>query len=421
MRVQFPLLTWFAVSLVFPVGTLPAAPTREDDSGRMTIAEANAEIPAFARKYKFSCSVCHAPIPRLTEFGETFAANGFQIAFEEEPRDTIDTGDPLLRLMKDVPLAVRFDGYAQASTLTEGEAVSNDLSFPYGIKLLSGGPIANKISYYFYFFLSERGEIAGVEDAYLQFSDIGGSGVSAMVGQFQVSDPLFKRELRLEFEDYQLYRIRMGDARADLTYDRGVMVPFSPWKNGDWTLGVVNGQGIGAATESRQYDRDDSKNLFARYSHSLGKVRIGVFGLYGNERANDATDETWYFGPDASVELGDWGQLNLQFLRRWDTQPFFDAPGAPTDTWANATLAELIWWPAGAAGRWYVSGLWNWIDASDPIVSLRINEQEFIEKYNVVAVDGTYLLWRNIRLTGEVAWDIEREGARLALGFVTAF
>ena len=388
---------------------------------RVSFTEGNVEIPAFARKYKFSCSVCHAPIPRLTEFGATFAANGFQIAFEEEPRDTIDTGDPMLRLMKDVPLAIRFDGYAQASTLTDGEAVSNDLSFPYGIKLLSGGPIAKKISYYFYFFLSERGEIAGIEDAYLQFSDIGGSGVGVMAGQFQISDPLFKRELRLEFEDYQLYRIRMGDARADLTYDRGVMVPFSPWKNGDWTLGVVNGQGIGAATESRQYDRDNGKNLFARYSHSLGKVRLGVFGLYGKETANDVSDETWYVGPDASVGLGNWGELNLQYLRRWDSQPFFDTPGGPTDTWANSALAELIWWPTGAGGRWYLTALWNWIDASDPIVSLRINEQVFIEKYNLVAVDASYLVWRNIRFTGEVAWDIEREGARLALGFVSAF
>jgi len=400
-----------------------ATPVRADVASpeRVVLGEGHMEIPAFARKYNFSCSVCHAPIPRLTEFGEMFAGNGFQIAVEEPPRDTIDTGDPMLRLMKDVPLALRFDGFAQASTLTDGEAVSNDLSFPYGIKLLSGGPIAHKISYYFYFFLSERGEIAGIEDAYLQFTDIGGSGISVMAGQFQVSDPLYKRELRLEFEDYQLYRVRMGDARADLTYDRGFMVPFSPWKNGDWTLGIVNGQGIGQATESRQYDRDDSKNVFARYSHSLGPVRLGAFGFYGVERANEVNDEIWWFGPDASLELGHWGQLNLQYLRRQDSRPFFDATDAPTDTWVNSVLAELIWWPTEVNGRWYVAGLWNWIDASDPIVSLRINEQVFIQNYNLLAVDVSYLVWRNIRFTGEVGWDIEREGARLAVGVVSAF
>ena len=390
-------------------------------TGRVVLGEGHAEIPAFARKYGFSCSVCHAPIPRLTEFGDTFAGNGFQISSKEEPRDTIDTGDPLLRLMKDVPLAIRFDGYAQANTLGDSDAVSNDLSFPWGIKLLSGGPIANNISYYIYFFLSERGEIAGLEDAYLQFTDIWSSGVSIMAGQFQVSDPLFKRELRMTFEDYQLYRIRMGDARADLTYDRGVMVPFSPWKNGDWTLGVVNGQGLRDATEARQYDRDNSKNLFARYSHSLGPVRLGVFGLYGKEDANDVSNEIVWFGPDASLALGGWGELNLQYLRRQDTRPFFDTPDAPTDTWANSVLAEVIWWPTGVNGRWWVTGLWNWIDASDPIVSLRINEQVFIQEYNALALDVSWLFWRNVRFTGEVAWDIEREGARLVLGVVSAF
>lgn len=416
-------VTRLTLSILLVSIPVSSTPLRADDSrpGRVTLGAGHAEIPAFARKYGFSCSVCHDPIPRLTEFGETFAGNGFQISVEEEPRDTIDTGDPLLRLMQDVPLAIRFDGYAQANTLGDGREVSNDLSFPWGIKLLSGGPIARNVSYYVYFFLSERGEIAGLEDAYLQFTDIWSSGVSIMAGQFQVSDPLFKRELRLEFEDYMLYRIRMGDARADLTYDRGVMVPFSPWENGDWVLGVVNGQGLRDATESRQYDRDNSKNLFARYSHSLGPVRLGVFGLYGRERANDISNEIVWFGPDASIALGAWGELNLQYLRRQDTRPFFDTPDAPSDTWANSVLAELIWWPAGANGRWWVTGLWNWIDASDPIVSLRINEQAFVPKYNAIAADVSWLFWRNVRFTSEIAWDIERDGARFVVGVVSAF
>ena len=32
-----------------------------------------------------------------------------------------------------------------------------------------------------------------------------------------MSDPLFKRELRLGYEDYQPYRVRVGDTRADLS------------------------------------------------------------------------------------------------------------------------------------------------------------------------------------------------------------
>ena len=37
-------------------------------------------IPAFARKYRVSCLVCHSAVPRLNAFGEQFAANGFEFA-----------------------------------------------------------------------------------------------------------------------------------------------------------------------------------------------------------------------------------------------------------------------------------------------------------------------------------------------------
>ena len=64
---------------------------------RVVTAPAEA-IPAFARKYQFSCSTCHAPVPRLKPFGEAFAARGFRLEdpSQEPPRATYDVGDPTL-------------------------------------------------------------------------------------------------------------------------------------------------------------------------------------------------------------------------------------------------------------------------------------------------------------------------------------
>lgn len=62
-----------------------------------------------------------------TLFGETFAGNGFQFSLDEEPRGEIDTGDDLLRLLQDIPLAIRFDAYVQAQG---GVAASTDLQAP---------------------------------------------------------------------------------------------------------------------------------------------------------------------------------------------------------------------------------------------------------------------------------------------------
>ncbi|MGH9894045.1 MAG: hypothetical protein ACREA0_19115 [bacterium] len=51
------------------------------------VKAANA-IPASARRYRVSCSLCHNPVPVLTLFGETFAATGFRMSPKEQPTDT---------------------------------------------------------------------------------------------------------------------------------------------------------------------------------------------------------------------------------------------------------------------------------------------------------------------------------------------
>ena len=142
---------------------------------------ADNEIPAFARKYGVSCNMCHHPVPKLNEFGETFAGNGFRFAPNEAPRDTINTGDDLLDLTRNLPLAIRMDVYAQA--FTDGE-VATDWKTPYNVKILSGGTISKSFSYYLYFFLFERGEVGGIEDAFIQWNDVGGVPVDLILGQF---------------------------------------------------------------------------------------------------------------------------------------------------------------------------------------------------------------------------------------------
>ena len=397
-----------------------------------TSAEA---IPAFARKYRVTCSMCHAPVPRLNAFGERFAANGFEFAPGEVPRDTIATGDPLLRLQQSVPLAVRFDAYMSALSRRNAGQVVVDQKLPWVVKVLSGGQVADKVSYYMYFLASERGDVVGLEDAYIQFTDVAGSGVSVLAGQFQVSDPLFKRELRLEYEDYQPYRVRVGGTRADLTYDRGLMALWSPREGTDVAVQLVNGQGLGAANPAYQYDRDGFKNVVLRLSQDMGPLRVGAFGYYGEEKANGTSSRIRMVGPDGTIGLGDAGELNFQLYRRWDDDPFLGGctsarpcPGgatAPFATTVDAAMAELVFWPQGENGRWFVTGLWNWIDADAPVVSLRLGEQGttpgFLTRYNSGGAGLHYVLRRNLRLLGEGSWDFESDQARLITGVSLAF
>ena len=390
-------------------------------------------IPAFARKYRVSCSLCHSPFPRLTAFGNQFAANGFEFAPGEPPRDTISTGDPLLRLQNTLPLAMRMEGYLTTLAQKGENVVGPDLQTPWGIKLLTGGQVADGISYYMYFFMSERGEIAGLEDAYVQFSDIGGSGFNLIAGQFQVSDPLFKRELRLEYDDYQVYRARLGEVRSDLTYDRGLFGFFSPWENGDVSLMLVNGRGLSQAGDNRLYDTDRLKNVMARYAHQLGPVYLGAFGYYGKEEKGGNTDRSLVWGPDVSVALGSKLEVNAQYIHRQDTNPFYlDACGAgdprcdagasdPLEVNLDGIMTEILFFPQGEAGPWVISGLYNYLNADREALSVRLGEEGYLTNYQTMAVGGTYSLRRNLRFMGELGYDTEMERARFVVGAVTAF
>ena len=91
-------------------------------------------------------------------------------------------------------------------------------------KLLSGGAIYKNVSYYVYYIL-EEGDAGKLEDAFLMFNNLFGSELDFFIGQFQVSDPLFKRELRLTRADYDIYKVKVGNLQmSNLTYDRGIIL-----------------------------------------------------------------------------------------------------------------------------------------------------------------------------------------------------
>ena len=363
-------------------------------------------IPAFARKYQFSCSTCHAPVPRLKAFGEQFAARGFRLdPAQEPPRATIDTGDPTLRLLREVPLAVRVDGFG---SWKEGALAEADVEWPWAFKVLSGGPLNESISYYVYFIL-EKGGVQGLEDAYLQFNSPLKLPINLMVGQFQICDPLFKRELRLERFDYQIFKTRVGHAPADLTYDRGVIASWAFPGGLDSVFQVVNGNGIREADHD-DFDQDALKTVSWRLSRQAGPVRLGVFSYYGKQRLSaDVRNRTWYLGPDVVVDFNGSLQLNAQYLERRDDDPFF--AGVRGGQWeTRGGFAELHYLPRGPDGPWIVSLLYNKVDSDDPEAL-----------WHSGSLTLTRLLARNVKLMFEGGREIERKAGRASIGLVAAF
>ncbi len=366
-------------------------------------------IPAFARKYSISCKVCHNPFPKLKPYGDEFASNGYVIKDKETPRYNIDTGDNLLSLLRELPIAIRFDGFM---TFDNGHNKRFDFSSPYIIKLMSGGEIAKHISYYLYFIFTEGGEIAGLEDAFIMFHDLFKTNLSISVGQFQVADPMFKRELRLTYEDYRIYGVKVGQARTDLTYDRGLMVSYGLPGGTDLTLEVVNGLGLNTADDVGTFDTDKYKNFMFRVSHDFSpEFRAGAFGSTGKEKQDNARDSLWMAGGDLTYTQPKF-QFNAQYLYREDKNPYFLIAGAEKIQ-TQGGFAELLYFPRGDDSRWYLVALGNWVDSDQPDL-----------KYTSAGLHYGYLLRRNVRATVEATYVFKSElpkHLRFGLGLITGF
>ena len=368
-------------------------------------------IPAFARKYNMTCKTCHSPFPSLKAYGDEFAGNGFQLKDQDAPRYYVDTGDDELSLIRDIPLALRLEGYV---TYNVQNSELSDFTAPWILKLLSGGAITKDVAYYFYFFFSERGDVAGIEDAFLMFNDLFSTELDFMIGQFQVSDPLFKRELRLTFDDYMIYTIRPGYSNINLTYDRGVMFNYGLDIGTNINVQVLNGTGIGGTSPFRTFDKDKYKNVFAAISQDIGEYfRLGVSGYYGNELIDNpdtlysATNELLMAGVDASVALGPL-ELNVQYVERRDKNPY--AFIESEELKSRGGFGELIFRPDGDNSKWYGTLLYNNVSSDDKLV-----------EWESLAFHLGYLLRRNIRLVGEYSYNIKDEFGRIGVGFITAF
>ena len=173
--------------------------------------------------------------------------------------------------------------------------------------------------------------------AIAHFNNLFGAPFDIMVGQFQTSDPLMKRELRLTFEDYEIYKTRVGLSRNNLAYDRGVMMTFDVEKTGTGLVGmIVNGNGKDVPEDHHTFENDKYKNYGLRLNQNVfHSLRVGYFFYYGQEKGYEDVEDAeppvepgvfknrlTTHGPDITLGNGMF-DLNFQYLWRKDTNPTF--------------------------------------------------------------------------------------------------
>lgn len=365
-------------------------------------------IPAFARKYNLTCMTCHDPMPRLNSFGERFAAQGFVLA-DGDTTGMTSLGDPLLMLNTTFPVAVRFDAYAR---YVSGTGARTDFQTPWTVKLLSGGQVANNMSYYIYLMMAEDGTMGALEDAWVAFSEPLGMPADVTMGQFQIIDPLWKREARITLEDYAVLRQRIGSSPSNLTYDRGIMFSAAPASSTSIFAELVNGNGIGAAGANGSFDNDAPKAGVLIATQAVGPLQLGLLTYYGRQEFTPTglpteANTTRMIGPMVKVERGNFA-AGAQFVYRDDSDADFDGVGGSYET--RGGFAEVSWWPHGRGTRLLFTGLYN-----------RVESDDVLAHTDAATLNASWLAARNVRLAAEGTWDFLGDRAAIALGVVTAF
>lgn len=324
-----------------------------------------------------------------------------------------ETGDKIsdedLVLPAYPPIAIRAQAYAQAR---DGKAIdpitgatqkaTTDFQAPYLVKILSSAPLSDNITYYFYAILAEKGGngVALVEDAWFRHADIFGSGIGMMLGQFQLSDVMFPREIRLPFQDFVAYRM------AGITYDRGVLFDRSVGPIGI-DLGFTNGNGIhdslninspGYARPDRMFDNNSSKTVFAHLGTDLGPVGVGLFAASGKQygatgpagmaKSLRNTDKR-VLGLDASGQIGGRTYWYAQYL--WNTwDGFLDVDPIRKYRW-DGGFAGVDWIPNS---RWAFSALYNYDNARDFANTNTVFEGIDM---NSLSLTASYYFMRNVK------------------------
>lgn len=304
-------------------------------------------MPGFARKYGFTCTMCHSAFPRLNDFGERYRANAYQVPGREADDQTVRESTP--------PFAARTSaGFDTERYQDTPGAEDSKLFHLNGLDILSGGVLERNIGYFLIFPPQLTGsrnvaEQAGtLEMANVVFANIGTPWLGVRVGRFEPAAVAFSAKRHLSVTPYEIYEYSADSTLALSETQDGVEI-FGGGKFGlQYAAGLVNG--------SERNGRDDMpSDFYLRGSKVFGAgegltagQRVGVVVYRGMARTGgvlqkDPGDRKQFYraGVDASLN---YMQVNLalQFLYGKDDKELWRTEEDATFTGGFGELSYMM-------------------------------------------------------------------------------
>lgn len=254
-------------------------------------------IPAFARKYKTSCTTCHVAIPKRNAFGEAFRRNGYQIPGGDEryiKEEPISLGAEAWKEMwpdaiwpGEIPGTVPFSAYVHQRFVWDNAKNDREFDAPHEFELLAGNTLGRNIGFFGEWVFFEKGQNSpGLKRFFIQFTNLLenriGKGLSLRVGRFEpgIADG-YKDADRITMEhpitlDYRVtsaFRIR--DAQS------GIEITGVPHRSFEYVIGMVNGQGVTVN------DPNNERDYYARVGFKFGGMGLDGSGAPDELRISD--------------------------------------------------------------------------------------------------------------------------------------
>lgn len=286
-------------------------------AGLMVTANRTKAIPAFARKYKISCTTCHVAIPKLNAFGKAFRMNGYR--FPRETQEQVEEkpvplgGEPQKKLFPKkavypgaipgtVPLAIRLESDVR---ITPQSDVKSDFRLPHELYILSGGNLGESISFFVQFVAYEDGEFGELERAFIQFDSPfwGNPLLNIKIGQIEPAAVPFTGIRRITMEHYPTSRFQNGSNPFRFKEpQRGIEI----WGIRDgsrggglfYGLGLVNGNGGDGKGSAGTLDDNSAKDFYGRLRYKFGGLSLT------GEKGPPPQGGSWV---DNSLSLGGYG------------------------------------------------------------------------------------------------------------------
>jgi len=275
------------------------------------LAATSSAVPVFARKYGFSCTMCHSNAPRLNDFGARYRQNGYRLPGREHDEKTVLESPP--------PIALRTSGgYAYESFSNVPDAVTSSGFRMSGLDLLSAGLFGSNIGYMMVYtpeIVESRhveGQSGNLEMASVVFSHIGSPWLNVRSGRFEPAYVAFSVKRRLSISPYEVYEYGAPGGVVLSETQTGIEIT-GQGRGFAYAAGCVNG------SETNRSD-DVPADAYARAAAVFGAgegqtagQRIGVTGYFGSARPEESLTVPEYHR-ETFLRLGVDASLNFKMV-----------------------------------------------------------------------------------------------------------